>query len=144
MDLLSNTHDEIKRAPFADSMKNTSNQFFAKENYITDLHGPVLFETGYDRNKYGNEPAIILLKRRVEDLSAECMKYRQLYQLASKENEDLKSLLDDRMKENKSINLTTVHYLNERHQNLIDSMKAAHENEVRHLNDLLQHKNQVS
>lgn len=92
---------------------------------------------------YEGETTVIMLKKRIEDLSAECLKYRQLYGLAMKENEDLRSLLENRMSENKTTHLSTVKYINERHQALTDSMKAAHEVEIKHLKDLLLHKNEV-
>lgn len=129
--------------PYIDHTKVTTNRNYSKENRGPDLDKMVYFEFNKDHNRYDNEATVIMLKKRIEDLSAECLKYRQLYNLALKENEDLKSLLDNRMSENKTTHLTTVKYINDRHQNLIDSMKAAHEIEIKHLKDLLHHKNEV-
>lgn len=129
--------------PYIDHTKVTTNRNYSKENRGPDLDKMVYFEFNKDDNRYDNEATVIMLKKRIEDLSAECLKYRQLYNLALKENEDLKSLLDNRMSENKTTHLTTVKYINDRHQNLIDSMKAAHEIEIKHLKDLLHHKNEV-
>jgi hypothetical protein len=85
----------------------------------------------------------IYLRRRVEDLSSDCRRFSNLYQLSLKEIEDLKSLIDKTKFDGKANQLNSVQYLNERNQLLIDNMKSAHEIEIKHLKELISHKNEV-